>query len=389
MPHGLAEAPGFDAWLSAFRVQAQRQGVSARTLDRALKGLSPILRVIELDRRQPEFTQTFWRYFESAVSEKRVATGRAKLREHSALLSRLELERGIPGRFLVAFWGLETNYGSNLGDFPTIAALATLAHDGRRSAFFRSELLDALAIADDGHAAPDRMIGSWAGAMGQTQFMPSTFRKHAIDQDGDGRIDVWRSVEDALGSGARYLQALGWDGDRTWGREVRLPQGFDVTLASIDTNASETVMSLDEWRGLGIRRADGSSLPNMSISAALVLPSGARGPAFLVYENYRVILKWNRATFYALAVGHLADRLLGAGSLMAPKISSESMSRTQVTTLQERLANLGLIESTGVDGVLGARTRQAIRSLQRMRGLPPDGYVDSTTLPKLLEAASR
>ena len=376
--------PGFEAWLAAARAEALRRGITGATLDRALAGLAPIQRVIDLDRQQPEFTQTFWRYFDGAVSEKRIAAGRAKLREHAALLARIEHTHGVPRRILTAFWGLETNYGGNLGSFPTIGALSTLAFEGRRAAFFRAELMNALTILDRGHAPPETMVGSWAGAMGQTQFMPSTFLLHAIDYDGDQRIDVWQSAADALGSGANYLKNLGWDASRAWGREVRLPTGFDPGLASIDTAATETVRPLAAWSQLGLRRADGGPLPVVDIDAALVLPAGASGPAFLVYENYRTILKWNRSTLYAIAIGHLSDRLGGGGPLGAPRSATAPLARADVLALQEALSRRGLMEASGVDGVLGSGTRRALRNFQKTEGMPADGYVDSVSVKDLL-----
>ncbi|MDX2224509.1 MAG: lytic murein transglycosylase, partial [Rhodospirillaceae bacterium] len=315
----------------------------------------------------------------AAVTDRRVRDGRALLARHASLFDALERRYGVPRRFLVAFWGLETNYGTQLGSYRVVAALSTLAYDGRRSQFFRQELFDVLSLLDRGHATPSSMIGSWAGAMGQTQFMPSTFIKHAVDESGDGRIDLWGSVPDALGSAANYLRALGWDGARTWGREVKLPDGFDAGLASVDTAAADIVKPLAAWHALGVRAANGGTLPSVTVDAALVLPAGIEGPAFLVYENYRTILKWNRATFYALAVGHLADRLAGAGPLVAAMPPGEPLSRNEVTRLQTALAKLGHL-SGEADGVLGAASRAAVRAFQMAQGLPPDGYASRTLI---------
>ncbi|MDX2144198.1 MAG: lytic murein transglycosylase [Rhodospirillaceae bacterium] len=376
----------FASWLDGLRKEAARKGISGATLDATLAGLQPIPRVIELDRRQPEFTQTFWRYMNSAVSAGRVRDGTALLAQNRALLADIEKTYGVPGRFLVAFWGLETNYGRTLGGFNVVGALSTLAYDGRRSSFFRSELFDALAIIDRGHIRADKMVGSWAGAMGQTQFMPSTFRKHAVDYSGDGRIDVWGSTADALGSGANYLRDLGWDGARTWGREVRLPANFDAGLASLDSGAGETQKPLPEWAALGIVSADGSPLPRQPLNAALILPAGHRGPAFLVYDNFRAILKWNRSTFYALAVGHLADRIVGQGPLKGARIDDAPLTREQVTTLQSGLSRLGFID-TAPDGVLGSNTRLAVRKFQKAHGMAPDGYADAALVRAVTERA--
>lgn len=369
----VIDVAGFGAWLNQIKQEAINRGVRAATVESAFAGISPVPRVIELDRRQPEFSQTFARYLNAAVTERRVRDGRAMLARHKALFDRLERRYGVPRRFLAAFWGLETNYGTQLGRYQVVAALSTLAYDGRRSAFFRQELFDALTIMDRGHANPGNMIGSWAGAMGQTQFMPSTFLKHAVDDSGDGRIDVWTNIADALGSGANYLKSLGWVSERTWGREVKLPSGFDAALASVDTTASDVIKPLAEWRAVGVRTADGGPLPQADVEAALVLPAGIAGPAFLVYENYRVILKWNRATFYALAVGHLADRLAGGGPLVAAMPPGEPLSRGEVTRLQTALVRLGHLGGEP-DGVLGGASRAAVRAFQLAAGLPPDGY---------------
>jgi len=363
----------FATWLAEIRRYAVARGISEATLNASLKDVQPIPRVLELDRRQPEFTQTFWRYFGNAVTDKRIVTGIEMRKKYATLLAKLEKQYNVPGRFLVAFWGLETNFGSNLGDFQVMNALATLAYDERRSEMFTEELFNALAIVEHGHITPERMKGSWAGAMGHTQFMPSTFNKHAVDGDGDGKIDVWGSVPDALTSAANYLHSLGWDGDRTWGREAKLPANFDVSLSSLDTGATDTIMPLAEWKKLGVTRADGQPLPAQDLSAALVLPQGANGPAFLLYDNYRAILKWNRSMLYAIAIGHLADRINGAGALVAQRSEDEPLRRDDVMTLQQGLIALGHLTGTA-DGVMGSVTRQSIRNFQKAEGLAADGY---------------
>jgi membrane-bound lytic murein transglycosylase B len=296
------------------------------------------------------------------------------MQKHAALLAELEREYGVPGRFLVAFWGLETNFGRGQGDYPVVNALATLAYDGRRGAMFRDEMFNALTILDRGHITLAKMKGSWAGAMGQTQFMPSTFLRYAVDEDKNGHIDIWGSVPDALGSGANYLKALGWDGARTWGREVELPARFDANLISLDVDAKENIKPLSAWHELGVRRVGGGTLPAQDVQASLVLPAGIKGPAFLLYDNYRVILKWNRSAFYAIAVGHLADRLTGAGGLGNTTREGDPLRREDVTTLQEGLVSLGFLKSA--DGVMGSATRQAVRAFQKANGLIPDGYAD-------------
>ena len=369
--------PSFEAWLAAARAEALAKGIQPATVSAALTGIQPIPRVVELDGRQPEFTQTFSRYLANVVTQARVNEGLAMMERHRPLLAALEKKYGVPGRFLVAFWGLETSYGKIPGDFPVVNALATLAYDGRRGPFFRGEMFNALTIVDQGHIPLERMKGSWAGAMGNTQFMPSTFLKNAVDEDGDGRKDIWGDVPDALGSAANFLKNLGWDSTRTWGREVSLPPGFDVGLASLDTDARETIKPLKEWARLGVMRAGGGALPAQDVDAALVLPGGVKGPAFLVYEDFRVILKWNRSVSYALAVGYLADRLSGGGALVATGQNDPPLKRDDVMQLQTGLAALGFLKATP-DGVLGPASKQAVRSFQRANGLPPDGYVDGT-----------
>ncbi len=371
--------PSFEAWLAAARAEALAKGIRPATVTAALTGIEPIPRVVELDGRQPEFTQTFSRYLANAVTPARVNEGMAMVERHRALLAALEKKYGVPGRFLVAFWGLETAYGKIPGDFPVVNALATLAYDGRRGAFFRAEMFNALTILDQGHIPLDRMKGSWAGAMGNTQFMPSTFLKNAVDEDGDGRKDIWGDIPDALGSAANFLKNLGWDSTRTWGREVSLPAGFDAGLASLDGDARETVKPLKEWARLGVMRAGAKpgegALPAQDVDAALVLPGGVKGPAFLVYEDFRVIMKWNRSVSYALAVGLLADRISGAAALAAPGQNDPPLKREDVLQLQADLVALGFLKATP-DGVLGPLSKQAARSFQRANGLPPDGYVD-------------
>ena len=296
----------FGAWLLELRAEASSKGISEATLDAALNGVVPIPRVVELDRKQPEFTLTFDEYIQRVVPESRVQKGREKLAENRELLDEVSRKYGVQPQFIVAFWGVETDFGRVTGGFKVIPALATLAHDGRRSTFFRKELFHALSIIDGGHIKADDMLGSWAGAMGQPQFMPSSFTGYAVDYDGDGRKDIWTTKADVFGSAANYLSRYGWRGDERWGREVKLPQGFDVSLLGDKTQKPVT-----EWSALGVTLPDGDVLPNSDIEAFVVMPEKDKGPAFLAYKNYSVILKWNRSHYYALAVGRLADRIAG------------------------------------------------------------------------------
>jgi len=296
----------FAAWRAELRAEALAAGISPATFDRAFVDVAPIPRIIELDRAQPERTITFEQYRTRVVTDGRARQGRQLMEANRALLDEVAAKYGVQKRFLVALWGIETSFGGYTGGFPVIASLATLAYDGRRSAYFRRELMEALAILEAGHIAPEDMNGSWAGAMGQAQFMPSTFRKFAQDHDGDGRIDIWGSKPDVFASAANYLAKVGWRDDLTWGREVRLPAGFDPAQADL-----AVVRRLPEWQTAGLRRADGSNLPTRDIPASVVLPDGNGGRAYVVYDNYRALLRWNRSFYFATSVGLLADRLAG------------------------------------------------------------------------------
>ena len=310
LPQLCPAADDFSQWLDKLRGEAIAKGISEATLDAALSGLQPIPRVIELDRNQPEFKYDLWSYLDLVITKSRIKKGRQMLRSHHKLLNKISARYGVQPRFLVAIWALETNFGANIGKFPVIGAVATLAHDTRRPGFFRAELLHALKILDEGNINISDMKGSWAGAMGQLQFMPSTFVRFAVDEDKDGRKDIWHSLPDVFASAANFLSGNGWDSAHTWGRQVKLPQGFDQKLTGIDT-----VKTLAEWKKIGVRRINGKGLPNINIKASLIQPSGSTGPSFLVYQNFRAVMQWNPSHLYALAVCHLADRLDGAGPL--------------------------------------------------------------------------
>ena len=301
-PAGAANPVDFPSFLAGVRQDALASGIKPATLDRALAGLKPIPRVLELDRKQPERVFTFAEYMDRLVPPQRIEAAKAKLAENRPLLEEVGAKYGVQPRFIVALWGIESDFGRGMGGFPVVAALATLAYDGRRSAFFRKELLNALKILDHGDIAPEAMIGSWAGAMGQSQFMPSSYLSYAVGWRGDGRRDIWNRKEDVFASIANYLSRIGWHGDQTWGREVKLPANFDRSLAGI-----AAVKPLAEWQRLGVRRADGGDLPAGDAAAALIFPGGSDGPALLVYDNFRAVLKWNNSLFFASAVGYLAD----------------------------------------------------------------------------------
>jgi len=300
----------FDTWLIDLRAEAIAKGISPETLDIAFKDLKPIPRVIELDRNQPESKMSYWRYQKLVVTESRIIKGAQMLQTHRNLLEKIKNRYGVQPRFLVAIWGLETNFGSYIGKFSVIRAVATLAHDARRSKFFRSELLHSLRILDEGHIGIEEMLGSWAGAMGQLQFMPSTFTRLAVDEDKDGRKDIWHSLPDVFGSASNFLSSYGWLPGYTWGRKVKLPQDLDQNLIGTDTK-----ITLLEWQKAGVRRHNGENLPDADISASLIQPSGDNGPSFLVYPNYKAILRWNHSHLYALAVCRLADRIAYRASI--------------------------------------------------------------------------
>ena len=300
----------FDDWLKDLRVEALDKGIRPATLDAALTGIQPIPRVIELDRKQPEFTLTFAQYLERVVPVSRQNKARDRFKTHQQLLEEIGNKYGVQPRFIVALWGIETDFGRVTGGFDVIPALASLAYDGRRSAFFRKELFHALTIIDQGHVSADNMKGSWAGAMGQSQFMPSSFVQYAQDYDGDGRRDIWSTQADVFASAANYLKRVGWRDDITWGRQVQLPTSGKASRDnSMALHDNKIWKGLNDWATLGVTSFDGSALPSRDIQARLVMPDGKDGPAYLAYKNFEAILKWNRSNYFAIAVGTLSDSM--------------------------------------------------------------------------------
>jgi membrane-bound lytic murein transglycosylase B len=297
-----AQTESFEVWLAQLRQQAAAEGISAPTLDRALDGVQPIPEVIERDRRQPEGRLTFRDYNRRVLSPTRIARGRELMEQHHEVLGRVAADYGVQPRFIVALWGIESNYGSFTGEFPVIDALATLAYEGRRAAFFRKELLQALRIVDQGDVAPAQMKGSWAGAMGQSQFMPFSYLAHAVDYDGDGRRDIWTNPPDVFASIANYLANAGWNDRHTWGRQVQIADHVKADAAGL-----EVIKPLPEWHALGVRSSNGGALPMVALDASLLRMDDDHGPAYLVYNNFRVLMAWNRSTYFALTVGELAD----------------------------------------------------------------------------------
>ena len=361
----------FQNWLLEFKQHAIKKGISAETVKLAFKNISLNTKILESDRKQPESVSTFWQYFKRATSEWRINKGREMYQKHLPLLSKVTKKYGIPERILVAFWGLETNYGNYTGYHSIIESLATLSYDPRRSTFFTSELLSALKIIDQGHIEAENMQGSWAGAMGQCQFMPSNYLRYAVDGDNDGKKDLWNSYPDIFNSMGNFLQKLGWQAGEHWGREVMLPKNFDYSFAD-----GRTKRSLEEWQDLGLKLADGRNLPsvNETMYAKLILPYDYRGPAFLVYQNFGIIKRWNNSTKYALAVGHLADRIIGLPGLSKsqPK-NDQSITKKQTLELQQMLLNQGY-KLGEADGIAGSKTRKALREYQKANHLPSDGH---------------
>ena len=365
--------PSFDEWLAALRAEARSLGISEATLSALDAIKEPEARVLELDNSQPEFVQTFTRYLNLRVTNNQVNKGQALLQEHAAILEQVRQRYGVQPHYLVAFWAIESNFGSATGGFSVLQALATLAFDPRRADFFRDQLLTALQIIDDGHIAPERMSGSWAGAMGQLQFMPSVFYQYGVDGDNDGKIDIWNSLPDIFHSAANFLSESGWRGDERWGREVLLPDDFDFSLSG------SARKSLQEWSDLGVTQVSGAPLPIADMQAMIVLPAGASGPAFLAYQNYQATMAYNPSTFYALTVGHLADRFTGSGAIQRMPENEIALSVADVRELQELLNAKGF-DSGVPDGRVGRQTRSAIRAFQSSRGLPMDGYASGQLL---------
>ena len=298
--------PAFEEWLQELASEALERGISQGTLDLALEDVQPLPEIVALDRGQPRKPSDFCAYMKKRLTRTRIARARRVLEEEATLLAEINHEYGVPARYIVSLWGLETNFGDYMGGHRVLDALATLAYDPRRADMFREQIFGALQIIEEGHQQPDQMIGSWAGAMGQVQFMPSTFLAYAVDHDGDGRKDVWGSTADSLASAANYLRASGWRSGENWGRQVKLPSELESASAELGERRT-----LDAWQQLGVRRIDGGDLPESTLRGSIVLPKRGPGPAFLVYPNYRTFMAWNRSTFFAVSVGTLADAAAG------------------------------------------------------------------------------
>jgi len=371
-------AADFGDCLGALWPAAEERGITRSTFARYTEGLTPDLSIMDLLDAQPEFAKSTWDYLDILVGDDRIARGRELLAQNAATFGAIERTYNVDRHILAAIWGVESDYGTMGGDRSVVRSTATLACVGRRRDYFREQFLSALEILQRGDVKPDRLIGSWAGAFGPTQFMPTSFKRYAVDFDGDGRRDVVDSVPDLLASTARNLKEDGWQGGARWGYEIVLPSNFDYLL--LNRSPEQTV---GKWRALGIKRADGKPFARLSDRGDVLLPAGARGPAFLTLQNFRVIMKYNPAEAYALAIGHLADRLAGGGPFVQSWPRDEHvLSVAERYELQQLLARRGF-DIGAPDGLFGPRTRLAIRNFQAANGQIPDGFASSILLDRL------
>ena len=367
---GMLPVPnaGYDAWVANFRARAASRGIAQGTIDSAFRGAGFLPGVIERDRNQTEFKRTLEDYLSIAASDERMSKGRAALARNTATLRAIDARYGVEPQVVVAVWGLESFFGERQGDIPVISALSTLAYEGRRGEFFESQLMAALRILQNGDISADRMTGSWAGAMGHTQFIPTSYLEYAVDFTGDGRRDIWADdPTDALASTAAYLSRAGWRRGQPWGVEVQLPAGFNTGITGRGKGRSVAA-----WSDLGVRAATGGRVPDHG-AASILIPDGPRGPAFMVFNNFNAIARYNNAINYVIGVGHLSDRLAGGGAIRGNfPPDAAGMSKTDRQDMQARLTQAGF-DTEGSDGVIGPKTRSAIEGFQRARGLPVTG----------------
>ena len=375
-----AQAQSFTSCVKSLRSVAAAKGVTRQTFDKAMTGLEPDKGVIDSMDNQPEFTTPIWDYLAALVDEQRIADGKAKLTEWATVLAGIEQKFGVDRHTLIALWGVETDYGKNMGKRPLVRSLATVSCFGARQPYFRSELMATLLILQTGDVRPEQLAGSWSGAFGHTQFMPTTFQRLAVDFDGDGRRDIVGSIPDALASSANYLKDAGWTSGEPWGFEVRLPAKYGGPTGRRDRRA------LVQWNKLGIRHLDGTALTGAD-RAALILPAGAGGPAFIVLRNYDAIFSYNAAESYAIAIAHLSDRLRGAGPIKAAWPTDDpGLSRAERRELQQLLVDRGY-DIGEPDGIVGQRTREAIKAYQASVELPVDGRAGGRVLNALKASA--
>lgn len=372
------EQAAFDSFRGWFRAEAIDAGVSAATYDREMATARFVPVVLERNANQPEFTRAIWDYVDSAASARRIADGRAAIAREAASLTNAESRYGVDREIMGAIWGLESSYGRIMGDRDIISSLATLAYDGRRARFGRNQLIGALKIIDNGYATRNQLKGSWAGAMGQTQFIPTTYLAYAVDENGDGRRDLWADSQDVFASTANYLARSKYRPGQPWGIEVTLPRGFDFSEASLRTRKSVAV-----WQSVGVDAARGglADRADLNASASIIVPAGASGPAFMVFDNFRAIMRYNNSTSYALGIGLLSEALAGRPHTLVnewPR-GDRPLSLTERKALQSALARAGYNPGP-VDGIIGAGTKSALRAWQRANGLPADGYASAATL---------
>ena len=375
-----SEPDTFPQCIERLQQQALNAGVSKSIATDILGQVKPLPKILGYDRNQPEFVQTFTGYFSKRVTSWRVNKGREKLAEHRDFLSKLTKQYGVPAHYLISFWGLETNFGGIKGKIPTIAALTTLACDQRRSAYFSGELVQALLLLERENLDHKDMIGSWAGAMGHTQFMPTAYMKYARDGDADGKVDLWNNELDALASAANFLQNLGWQTGFRWGREVLLPESFNYQLAG-----KSHPQALSFWSKQQVTQVNGKTLGDSDLKAALLIPAGYKGSAFIAYPNFDVILRWNNSEYYGIAVGHLADRINGQGTLSKPLPELPNYTLAEMQQFQEKLNQLGF-DAGDADGILGPATRKGVRGFQETVGLIADGYPSKETVEAVMNA---
>lgn len=366
----------FTNWLKRYGETAKLKGVSSTTINQAFKGLTPNPDVYKLASRQPEFTKPLWEYLDKVISKERIENGRKAYNKNKKIVDQVSKKYGIPTKYLIAIWGIESNYGDDYGDKNVIRSLATLGYQGRRKKFGRSQLLAALKILDRGDISLHKMVGSWAGAMGQTQFIPTTYEHYAVDGDRDGKRDLWNSFADVFSSTANYLKKAGWKPGETWGIEVKLPDKFNWSLTG-----KKNKQSMRYWRNLGVISINGSPLIG-SQKAYLLLPTGSLGPAFLVFKNYQVFKRYNNADSYALAVAYLGDQIEGSKGVVAqwPNYKTgRPLHPSETIDLQKKLTRKGF-NTHGIDGILGPNSKKAIRMYQRSKGLIVDGYASKALL---------
>jgi lytic murein transglycosylase len=370
----------FAAWLDGFRKEAAAQGISQQTIASALDGVTLDQGVIARDRKQGFFAQSFLAFSDKLISQNRIQNGQARLKQHRDLFARVEKQYGVPGPVIAALWALESDYGASMGKLPILRSLATLAYDCRRSVMFRTELMETLRIIDRGDLTPEEMIGSWAGELGQTQFLASHYMKHAVDYDGDGRRNLMSSVPDVVASTANFLVHLGWKRDEPWLEEVRVPANLAWEQADLAVQHPRS-----KWAAWGVKRIDGRPLPADAAPASLLLPMGRHGPAFLAYGNFQVFVQWNQSLNYCLTVAYLATRIAGAPPLSRGSQPIPELSMDQVKELQQLLVRRGY-EVGEVDGKLGAATRGSVKAAQMKFGLPADSYPTEELIERLRDA---